>query len=64
PDGEREIAHAFADAKQHRNFRRLHGRTLRRAVAEVGLLVLAQNTLTLHRLRQNAAKSNADSTEK
>ncbi len=49
------IERAFADAKRHRHFRELHGRGLARATAEVGLLVLAQNTLTLHRLRQNAA---------
>jgi hypothetical protein len=49
------IERAFADAKRHRRFRELHGRGLCRATAEVGLLVLAQNILTLHRLRQNAA---------
>jgi hypothetical protein len=49
------IERAFADAKRHRHFRELHGRGLARATAEVGLVVLAQNTLTLHRLRKNAA---------
>lgn len=47
------IERAFADAKRNRNFRQLHGRGLRRALPEVGLLVLAQNILTLHRLRRN-----------
>ena len=46
------IERAFADAKGHRNLRRLHGHGLARAKAEVGLAVLAQNTLTLHRLRE------------
>jgi transposase len=54
------IERAFADAKRHRHFRELHGRGLARATAEVGLLVLTQNTLALHRLRQNAAKSGND----
>lgn len=47
------IERAFADAKQHRSFRRLHGRGPARARAEVGLLVLAQNLLTLNRLRKS-----------
>jgi transposase len=49
------IERAFADAKGHRHCRRFHGRGLNRAKAEIGLLVLAQNLLTLHRLRNNAA---------
>jgi transposase len=48
------VERPFADAKGHRNFGRLHGRGLRRARAEVGLLVLAQNLLTMNRLRKNA----------
>jgi transposase len=48
------VERPFADAKGHRNFDRLHGRGLSRAQAEVGLLVLAQNTLAIHRLRKNA----------
>ena len=47
------IERAFGDAKAHRNFRRLHGRGLRRAKAEVGLVVLSQNAMTLHRLRRS-----------
>jgi Transposase DDE domain len=48
------IKRCFADAKQHRNLRRLHSRGLNRAKAEVGLVVLAQTALTLARLRKNA----------
>ena len=51
------IERAFADAKRHRNFRQLHGRGLHRAIAEVGLLVLAQNILTCHRLLLARANS-------
>ena len=46
------IERAFADTKQHRKGRRFHGRGLQRAKAEVGLLVLAQNVLTILRLRK------------
>ena len=46
------IERAFADAKRHRNFRQLHGRGLDRAKAEIGLLVLAQNLLMIHRCRK------------
>ena len=48
------IERSFADAKQHRNLRRLHGRGVKRAKAEVGLAVLAQTALTLARLRKKA----------
>jgi SRSO17 transposase len=48
------IERSFGDAKQHRNLRKLHGRGLHRAKAEVGLVVLAQNALMLHRLREKA----------
>jgi transposase len=51
------IERGFGDAKQHRNLRKLHGRGLHRAKAEIGLVVLAQNALMLHRLRQNAANT-------
>ena len=51
------IERGFADAKEHRNLRRLHGRGLNRAKAEIGLVVLAQNALMLHRLRQKAAST-------
>jgi transposase len=49
------IERCFADAKQHRNLRRLHGRGLERAKAEIGVVVLAQTALTLARLRRKAA---------
>jgi transposase len=48
------IERCFADAKQHRNLRRLKGRGLKRAKAEVGLVVLAQTALTLARLQKKA----------
>lgn len=50
------IERAFADAKGHRAFGRLRGRGLHRARAAIGLLVMAQNILNLHRL-QNAPKN-------
>jgi hypothetical protein len=46
------IERAFADIKRNRRFVRLNGKGLRRAKAQVGLVVLAQNILTAHRLRQ------------
>lgn len=46
------IERAFADIKQHRQGRRLHGRGLMRAKAEIGLMVFAQNFLTIIRLRK------------
>jgi len=46
------IERCFADAKQHRHLRRLHGRGLKRAKAEIGLVVLVQTALTLARLRK------------
>jgi hypothetical protein len=48
------IERGFGDAKQHRNLRKLHGRGLHRVKAEVGLVVLVQNALMMHRLRQKA----------
>ena len=47
------IERCFADAKKHRNLRCLHGRGLKRAKAEIGLVVLVQTALTLARLRKN-----------
>jgi transposase len=47
------IERCFGDAKQHRNLRCLHGRGLKRAKAEIGLVVLVQTALTLARLRKN-----------
>ena len=51
----------FADAKGNRRFDRYHGRGLRRARTETGLLVLAQNVLRLDRLQRNSL--NPDKTE-
>jgi Transposase DDE domain len=48
------IERCFADAKQHRQLRRLHGRGLKRVKAEIGLVALAQTALTLARLRRKA----------
>lgn len=45
------VERTFGDAKRHRQFNRLHGHGLARAKAETGLVTLAQNLLTLHRLR-------------
>lgn len=46
------IERAFADIKQHRNGRRLHGRGESRAQTEVGLYVIAQNLLSIMRLQK------------
>jgi transposase len=51
------IERCFGDAKEHRDLRRLHGRGLKRARAEVGLVVLVQTALALARLRKTAATS-------
>jgi transposase len=48
------IERCFGDAKKHRDLRCLHGRGLKRAKAEVGLVILVQTALTLARLRKNA----------
>lgn len=56
------IERAFADMKEHRNVRRLHGRGQSRVEAEIGLLVLAQNLLNLNRIRQRNATSTGNST--
>jgi transposase len=48
------IERCFGDAKRHRNLRCLHGRGLKRAKAEIGLVVLVQTALALARLRKNA----------
>jgi len=48
------VERVFGDAKGNRRMERFHGRGLRRARAEIGLLVLAQNCLCLDRLQRNA----------
>ncbi len=49
------IERCFGDAKKHRDLRCLHGRGLKRAKAEIGLVVLVQTALTLARLRKKNA---------
>ncbi len=46
------IERHFADAKQHRHLRRLHGYGLHRARAEIGLVVVAQTALAFKKLRE------------
>jgi hypothetical protein len=48
------IERRFADGKLHRNQDEQNGRGLCRVRAEVGLLVVAQNTLTLYNLEKHA----------
>lgn len=48
------VERGFADARGNRRLDRFHGRGLRRARTETGLLVLAQNILMLDRLEQQA----------
>lgn len=51
------IERCFGDAKEHRNLHRLHGRGLKKARVEVGLIVLVQTAMTLARLRKNDANA-------
>lgn len=44
---------AFAEIKGNRKLDRFHGRGLKRARAETGLMVVAQNILRLHRLEKD-----------
>jgi hypothetical protein len=48
------IERRYGDSKKHRGGRELHGRGLSRASAETGLMVVAQNTLTLYLLVKRA----------
>jgi hypothetical protein len=48
------VERGSADAKGNRRLDRFHGRALRRARTETGLLVLAQNLLRLDRLQQES----------
>ena len=45
-----QVERRFADSKSHRDATKLHGRGLSRAKPEIGLLVVAQNALTLYNL--------------
>jgi transposase len=56
------IERTFADAKEHRNLRKLHGRGLERARAEVGLVAMVQTALMLHRLKENRGNPNENIT--
>lgn len=56
------IERAFGDAKRHREFDRFHGRQPWRAATETGLLVLAQNLLTLDRLQRKRVNSHEHET--
>lgn len=51
------VERSFGDGKLHRNQNRQHGRGLSRVRAEVGLLVIAQNTLTLYNLEKRGKKA-------
>jgi hypothetical protein len=48
------LERCFGDAKRPRNLRCLPGRGLKRAEAEIGLIVLVQTAMTLAGLRKNA----------
>ncbi len=50
------IERRFADGKLHRNQETQNGRGLHRVRPEVGLLAVAQNTLTLYNLEKRRAK--------
>lgn len=56
------VERGFADAKGNRGLTRYHGRGVRRARAETGLLVLAQNLLRLDRLQRNHPNPNESTT--
>ena len=47
----------FGDAKGNRRMDRFHGRGLKRARAETGLLILAQNLLRLDKLQRQVVNS-------
>ena len=49
-----QVERRYADSKKHRGGRDFHGCGLSRVTAETGLLVMAQNSLTLYNLRKTA----------
>jgi hypothetical protein len=53
----RSVERSFGDGKLHRNQSRQHGRGMSRVRSEVGLLVLAQNTLTLYNREKRSEKA-------
>ena len=56
------VERGFADSKGNRRWDRFHGRGIRRARTETGLMVLAQNALILDRLQRNTINSNDSKT--
>ena len=50
----KRIERRYGDSKLHRGGRELHGRGLSRAAAETGLMVVAQNALTLYLLAKRS----------
>ena len=58
------VERSIGDVKEHRDGRRLHGRGLGRATAEIGLKVIARNLLALRRLREKAESHSDDSPER
>ena len=50
-----QVERRYGDSKKHRGGSQLHGRGLRRATAETGLMVVAQNCLTIYNLEKQAA---------
>ena len=52
------VERGFADSKGNRRWDRFHGRGLARTNTETGLMVLAQNVLTLDRLERTTRNSN------
>ena len=56
------VERGFGDAKGNRRFDRFHGRGLRRARAETGLLVMAQNVLRHDRLQRDPLNSDETKT--
>ncbi|MFN6106835.1 MAG: IS1182 family transposase [Planctomycetaceae bacterium] len=56
------IERAFGDMKAHRNLRRFHGRGRARAHAEIGMVVLVANLITLRRLHRVDPNPNKNTT--
>ena len=56
------VERGFGDAKGNRRVTRFHGRGLKRARTETGLLTLAQNVLRLDNLQQDAVNSHESTT--
>ena len=56
------VERGFADSKGNRRWDRFHGRGIRRARTETGLMVLAQNALILDRLERRTVNSDDSAT--